>query len=67
MPGGELRTCLGNELVAVHDTATSQQRIDCQEQRCIEALGDRRWATDGDIEEAARRSPGLLGNLGKER
>ena len=67
MPGGELRTCLGGDLVAVHDTAASQQRISCQEQHYIEALGDKRWATDGDIEEAARRNPGLLGNLGKER
>ncbi|MCC6107488.1 MAG: IS21 family transposase [Atopobium sp.] len=67
MPGGELRTCLGNELVAVHDTAASQQSIDCQERHYIEALGDRRWATDGDIEEAARRNLELLGNLGKER
>lgn len=67
MPGGELRTCLGNELVAVHDTAASQQSVSCQERHYIEALGDKRWATDGDIEEAARRNPGLLGNLGKER
>lgn len=67
MPGGEPRTCLGNELVAVHDTAASRQSISYQEQHYIEALGDKRWATDGDIEEAARRNLELLGNLGKER
>jgi hypothetical protein len=67
MPGGELRIYLGNELVAVHDTAASQQSINYQEQHYIEALGDKRWATDGDIEEAARRNLELLGNLGKER
>ncbi|MCH3925693.1 MAG: hypothetical protein LKE27_04410, partial [Atopobiaceae bacterium] len=67
MPGGEPRTCPGGGPAAVHGTAASQQRISCQEQRFIEALGDRRWATDGDMEEAARRSPGLPGNLGKER
>ena len=67
MPGGELRIYLGGDLVAVHDTAASQQRINYQEQHYIEALGDKRWATDGDIEEAARRNLELLGNLGKER
>lgn len=46
---------------------TRQQRINYQEQHYIEALGDKRWATDGDIEEAARRNLELLGNLGKER
>lgn len=67
MPGGELRIYLGGELVAVHDTAASQQRINYQEGHYIEALGDKRWAEDGDIEEAARRNLELLGNLGKER
>lgn len=67
MPGGELGIYLGGDLAAVHGTAASRQRTSCQESHCIEALGDRRWGTDGGIEEAARRSPGLPGNPGKER
>ena len=47
----------------MHGTAASQQSIDCQERHCIEALGGRRWATDGDMEEAARRNLELLDAL----
>lgn len=67
MPGGGPGTHLGGELVAVRDTAASQRRIDCQGGHYIEALGDKRWAEGGGMGEAARRSLGPLGNLGKGR
>lgn len=67
MPGGQLRIYLGGDLVAMHDTAASQQRINYKEEHYIEALEGKRWAEDRDIEEAARRNLELLGNLGKEQ
>ena len=63
-PGGRLLVFDGDELVASHDTAAGTSPVVYDEAHYLEAMSTKRWAADGDIEEAARRNLELLGGLG---
>ena len=63
-PGGRLRVYDGGELVATHDTAAPGGPIVYREGDCAEAMADKRWGGDADIEAQARRNLELLGGLG---
>lgn len=63
-PGGRLLVFDGDELVASHDAAAGASPIVYDEAHYLEAMSSKRWAADGDIEEAARRNLELLGGLG---
>lgn len=64
MPGGELRVYLDGALVALHDTTAPSSKVNYDPEHYAEALEGKRWAGDGDIEEAARRNLELLAGLG---
>lgn len=63
-PGGRLRVYDGGELVATHDTAAPGGPIVYREGDYAEAMADKRWDGDADIEAQARRNLELLGGLG---
>ena len=50
--------------MASHDAAAGASPIVYDEAHYLEAMSSKRWAADGDIEEAARRNLELLGGLG---
>lgn len=61
---GTLRVYDGAGLAAVHDTRAPGGPIVYDPAHYAEALEDKRWGADRDIEEAARRNLELLGGLG---
>jgi hypothetical protein len=63
-PGGRLRAYDGGEPVATHDAAAPGGPVAYREGDCAEAMADKRWGGDADIEAQARRSLELLGGLG---
>lgn len=63
-PGGRLLVFDGGALVASHDTSAGSSPVTYDEAHYLEAMRGKRWAADGDIEEAARRNLELLGGLG---
>ena len=63
-PGGRLLVFDGGALVASHDASAGSSPVVYDEAHYLEAMRGKRWAADGDIEEAARRNLELLGGLG---
>jgi hypothetical protein len=63
-PGGRLLVFDCGALVASHDTSAGSSPIAYDEAHYLEAMSSKRWAADGDIEDAARRNLELLGGLG---
>ena len=63
-PGGRLLVWDGDELVASHETSAGASPVVYDEAHYLEAMRGKRWAADGDIEEAARRNLEMLDALG---
>ena len=63
-PGGTLSVFDGDALVASHDTTAGTSPIRYLPSHYAEAMEGKRWAGDGDIEEAALRNLEMLGTLG---
>ena len=63
-PGGTLSVFDGDALVASHDTTAGTSPIRYLPSHYAEAMEGKRWAGDGDIEEAALRNLEMRGTLG---